>query len=109
MKSFAEFISESTVHELAAKHGLKVKNNGKAIHDFDYNDEIGNEFKQHGYTLNWNSKKNHFDVSSDKDKEEQRKKEEAERDRKERGFSSTGKRRTQTNVGGGHSVTGIKK
>lgn len=109
MKTLTKFVSESTVHELASKHGLTVKDNGKAIHDFNYNDEIGDEFKQHGYTLNWNPKKNHFDVISDRDKEEQRKKEEIEYDRKVRGFNSTGKRRTQMNIGGGYSVNGIKK
>lgn len=111
MKSFFEFIAEETldIHQLAAKHGLKVKNKGKAIHDFNYTNEIADDFKQNGHHLNWNQKKNHFDVTSTHDKEAQEKEDAARSDRKQLGFSSTGKRRTQTNVGGGHSANGIKK
>jgi len=106
----AHVVMEATVHELAAKHGLKVKDkSGKAIHDFAYSDHIANDFKKHGYELHYNNKKNHFDVISDEDKQKRAEKDKIEADRRAHNFSSSGKRRTVSNVNGGHHVTGIKK
>lgn len=115
MISFKEYIghlnesdSHLSVHDLAAKHGLVLKKGGKSIEDFPYTKEIGDEFKKHGHELNFNSKKGHFDVSSSDDRDVAKRKEDMERARLSTGFSKDGKRRTQQNVGGGHSVNGLK-
>ena len=103
-------ITESlTVKELAAKHGLTVKAAGKAIADFAYNDEIANDFKANGFELRFNSKKNHFDVISDDAKTASEKDAQLRAARVAAGFNASGTARTTANVGGGHSVNGIKK
>ena len=99
-------IEESTVHELAAKHGLVASKNGKSIKAFDYKDHIGDDFEAHGYDLHFNQRKGHFDVIN---KAEAKKKDDLIRSRKMSGFNASGTRRTSANVGGGRSVNGIKK
>jgi hypothetical protein len=95
--------------ELVAKHKLTLKPSGKAIEDFAFTDAIGKEFAENGFELNYNNKKNHFDITTDKQAQDFAKKQEMIDARKSSGFNAAGTRRTSANVGGGHSVNGIKK
>ena len=97
-----------SLQALAAKYNLKLKQNGKAIEEFEFNSQIEKDFAENGFMLNFNNKKNHFDVISDKSAAEAAKKQELIAARKEQGFNASGTRRTFANVGGGHSVNGIK-
>jgi hypothetical protein len=94
---------------LVDKHKLKLKPNGKAIEDFNYTDVIGNEFKEAGYELNYNNKKNHFDITSNVEAKAKEQKQKIIDARRASGFNDSGTARTSANVGGGHSVNGIKK
>jgi hypothetical protein len=91
---------DQILKSLVDKHNLKLKPNGKAVEDFNYTEDIGKEFKEAGYELNYNSKKNHFDITSNTDAKAKEQKQKMIDARRASGFNDSGTARTSANVGG---------